>query len=171
MCSLSIYFWFRHFATRVHVEHTLTNAVCCGVHQARAQTCSATKWTPRELGMETVATIVWTSRIWSAMMSEFCSHLSMSPVFFVVVSFFLSVIFCHYFINHLIMLGTCFVTRVVTSCYWTIIKHIIWYQAGTDAVPICGTGMGQCWQGKLWFFNYCDNRNYSYQWHSCFLKC
>lgn len=33
----------RHFATRVHVEHTLTNAVCCGVRQARAQTCSATK--------------------------------------------------------------------------------------------------------------------------------
>ena len=70
-------------------------------------------------------------------------------MFFVDVSFFLSVIFCHYFINQLIMSGTCFVTRVVTSCYRIIIKHIIRYQAGTDAIPIYGTGVGQCSQGKL----------------------
>jgi hypothetical protein len=31
--------------------------------------------------------------------------------------------------------------------------------------------MGQCWQGKLWFVNYCGDRSYSNQWHSCFLKC
>jgi len=65
-------------------------------------------------------------------------------VFFVFASFFLSVIFCHYFINQLIMSVNCFVTRVATTCYRIIIKHIIWYQAGTGAVPMYGTGVGQC---------------------------
>jgi hypothetical protein len=121
MCSLSINSWFRHFATRVHVEHTLTSADCCGVRQERAQTCSATKWTPRALVMVTVVTIVWTSRIWSAMMSEFCSHLSMSPLFFVVVSlFYWSVnyvrnLFCHKGSNQLLQAVLFFLKKMFSG--------------------------------------------------------
>lgn len=109
--------WFRHSAITVHVEHTLTNVVCCGALQARVQICSAIKWTPRALAMEIVVTIVWTSPTWSAMISEFLLVYSMvlqTAAFYIgrglkhgrcfvwLYSYFELVMYCHWFINQLI---------------------------------------------------------------------